>query len=420
MTDIYFRTDGNSEIATGHLVRCLAVARACAQKGADIKFIVSDRESLSLLEERFAAPEEFAVFCLERSYQDLPGEIPALLSCLSADLPGENGGNDSTGGGNAPGRKPWLFVDSYFADASYFKALRQYFRTAYLDDLRCLDCAVDLVVNYDTEEDCAAYANAARKLLGMQYTPLREQFRAPSYEVRRKAEHVLLSTGGTDPYRVAESLLRIIFPDPDARTCALPTVGRPAPGHLDADSLPDLSLLQSMHYHILTGRTNTRYAALAALARAYPTIHIHTNVADVAALMASCDLAVSAGGTTLCELCAVGVPTISYLMAENQRIAVEAYAGKHLIPCAGDIRPQACILPTRGPADPAKVSLPDKVISSPDKCEENTNTAVLHQIAAFLLNMAQSYPARAAASAAMRSCLDGTGAWQIAETLMAS
>ena len=83
MTDIYFRTDGNSKIATGHLVRCLAIARACVKIGADVKFIVSDKESLTLLEERFTAPREFAVFCLERSYRELDSEIPALLSCLA-------------------------------------------------------------------------------------------------------------------------------------------------------------------------------------------------------------------------------------------------------------------------------------------------------------------------------------------------
>ena len=42
MAAIYFITVGNHKIATGHLMRCLAIARACAQKGACVKFIVSD------------------------------------------------------------------------------------------------------------------------------------------------------------------------------------------------------------------------------------------------------------------------------------------------------------------------------------------------------------------------------------------
>lgn len=415
MTDIYFRTDGNSKIATGHLVRCLAIARACVKMGADVKFIVSDKESLTLLEERFTAPREFAVFCLERSYRELDSEIPALLSCLASDMPTENdrpAGDDS----HAFHSRPWLFIDSYSATTSYFTDLRRYFRTAYLDDLRSFDCAVDLVVNYDTGEDCAAYANAGRKLLGIQYTPLREQFLSPAYQVRRSAEHVLLSTGGTDPYRVAEGLLQIVYDNPADDFCAQPqNTAHGRQNHCAAQgkslqdissqqpSLQDKSVLQSLHYHVLTSRANTRYTALAALAQTHPFLHIHTNVSNVAALMASCDLAVSAGGTTLCELCAVGVPTVSYLMAENQRVAVEAYAKEGLIPCAGDIRPLAAAGHTGLLAD----------ASAAFAC-----ASTLHHIIAFLIRMANDHPARAAVSAAMRSYLDGTGARQIAEALV--
>ena len=416
MTDIYFRTDGNSEIATGHLVRCLAIARACVKMGADVKFIVSDEESLTLLEERFATHREFAAFCLKRSYLELNSEIPALLSCLASDMPAEND-RPAGDGSHASHSRPWLFIDSYSATTSYFMALRRYFKTAYLDDLRCFDCAVDLVVNYDTSEDCAAYANAGRKLLGIQYTPLREQFLSPACQVRRKAEHVLLSTGGTDPYRVAEGLLQIVYDNLTDGLCAPPqntdhrlqdhrTVQDMSLPNVSSQQLStqDRSVLQSMHYHVLTSRANTRYEALTALAQTHPFLHIHTNVSSVAALMASCDLAVSAGGTTLCELCAVGVPTVSYLMAENQRVAVEAYAKESLIPCAGDIRPLAAAGHTGQPADASAASA----------CP-----STLRHIIAFLIRMANDHPARAAVSAAMRNYLDGTGARQIAEALMA-
>lgn len=365
MATIYFRTDGNSEIATGHLMRCLAVARACAQKGASVKFIVSDAESLALLQERFDRPQEFAVYCLNRSYKALPQELPALLSCLAPDRLQKPEEADSY-------MRPWLFIDSYYADSSYFEKLRRHFRTAYLDDLRCFDCAVDLVINYDTDEDCLFYARAARKLLGVQFTPLREQFCRRPYEVRRTARQILLSTGGTDPCRAAETLLRAIFEDH-------------AP-------------LRSMQYHVLTSRANARYEALLALAGIYPAIHIHTNVADVAGLMASCDLAVSAGGTTLCELCAVGVPSVSYLMAENQRLAVETYAKLNLIPYAGDIRP---------------------LDSNEDFLKDGSpNYGTLSRILDFLTHMTQDFSARAASSAAMQNFLDGAGAERIADALI--
>ncbi len=402
MADIYFRTDGNSEIATGHLMRCLAVARACAQRGADVKFIVSDRESLTLLQERFTVPQEFPADCLDCDYREPELEIPSLLSRLA---PGTHAGE------TASDRRPWFFIDSYYVTAQYFKALRKHFRTAYLDDLRSLDCTVDLVVNYDTDEDCACYAHASRRLLGIQYTPLREQFRAPSYMVRPTAGHILLSTGGTDPYRVAESLLRAIYGGPSS--CGTAPAGftnKAAQGALHAAY--DMTALRSMHYHILTSRANGRYDALNALAQEHPLVHIHTNVADVAALMSSCDLAVSAGGTTLCELCAVGVPSVSYLMAENQRTAVETYAKMDLIPCAGDIRP------VDSPAFPATSGIAAPCPGQDGSHPEIPNPLTLSCLIGFLAEMAADYHARAKTSAAMRNLLDGAGAERIARAML--
>ncbi len=397
MAAIYFRTDGNHKIATGHLMRCLAIARACAQKGACVKFIVSDSESLTLLKERFKVPQEFGIHCLNRDYTKLCQEIPALLSCLAADKCTRRAVAADRG-------KPWLFIDSYYADTAYFKAAQDYFRTAYLDDLRTLDCAVDLVINYDTEEDCPCYANASRKLLGVQYTPLREQFRRPLYEVRPAVRHILLSTGGTDPCRVAESLLHSIYDQTSSAGTlseGLIEASRKSitpPSEQNKQSIlhtaDEMTALRSMHYHVLTSRANSRYDALNTLAKEHSSVHIHTNVADVASLMASCDLAVSAGGTTLCELCAVGVPSVSYLMAENQRTAVEAYAQKNLIPCAGDVRP----------------------VTAPNS--DFQNHAALSHMIDFLTRMSADYHARIMASSAMRNFLDGTGADRIARTML--
>ena len=59
---------------------------------------------------------------------------------------------------------------------------------------------------------------------------------------------------------------------------------------------------------------------------------------DMAGLMRACDLAVSAAGTTLYELCAAGVPSVSFTMADNQLPCardMERFAG---VLCAGDVR----------------------------------------------------------------------------------
>ena len=52
---IYIRTDGNSKIATGHLVRCLCIAQALESLGKSACFLVSDEDSFSLLKDLSAS-----------------------------------------------------------------------------------------------------------------------------------------------------------------------------------------------------------------------------------------------------------------------------------------------------------------------------------------------------------------------------
>ena len=108
-------------------------------------------------------------------------------------------------------------------------------------------------------------------------------------------------------------------------------------------------------------------------------------------------LAVSAAGTTLYELCALGVPAVSFTMADNQLTAARAFADAGAIPCAGDIR-------------------------------ENSGK-VIEEILLFVTEMSElcfdcvpAAPAsclvpRKAARQAMIRLTDGTGAMKIAQAL---
>lgn len=355
MRSLYFRTDGNSEIATGHLMRCLSIARACraTDKFSEITFLVSDEDSAALLEGRFQAGtgREFPIICLHSDYRHPEQELSSLLPFLSERSCSQQA------------QKPVVFIDSYFVTPEYFKALTPYCRVAYLDDLRSFSCPVDLVINYDTSEDCEFYQEACQKLLGAEYTPLRAQFQNPSYHVRSEVTDILLSAGGTDPYGVCIAL---------------------------AERLKDTPL-SHCRLHILTSSANPRYQELITLSDKDKCILLHENVSDMAGLMSTCDLAVSAGGTTLSELCAVGVPTVSFLMADNQFTAVRVYAKTGLIPYAGDIRPNTENL------------LPD--------------VGVLDNILLFLTSMSQDWERRKKSSQSMRAFSDGCGAGKIAEKL---
>lgn len=357
MSAIYFRTDGNEEIATGHIMRCLSIARACAAFQADVYFLVSDEKSVSVLRERFTCPNEFPIQCLHGNYKNLDAELPTLQSILLQAK--EKYSADSL----------WLFIDSYFVTETYLSTLQTLCKTAYLDDLLAFDYPVDFIINYDihdTDREPSCYRKASHKLIGASYTPLREQFQNVSYQVKPKTEHILISTGGTDTYNVAGELLHKIFTDV-------------------TNSVPGNASLCQYHYHIITSRLNSHFEELEQLASQYPAIHIHENVQDMAALMQSCDAAVSAGGTTLYELCAIGVPAVSFAFADNQLNAVKAFSMCKIIPYAGDVR----------------LSLPDV-----------TDTMIR-----FLQESIHDYERRQNISKRMRALIDGNGSARIAAAL---
>ncbi|MCM1145802.1 MAG: UDP-2,4-diacetamido-2,4,6-trideoxy-beta-L-altropyranose hydrolase [Blautia sp.] len=359
MPTIYFRTDGNKEIATGHLMRCLSIARACATLQADIIFLVSDQTSQILLQERFLVPDEFPIRCLNSDYRKPDLELPALLGILQG----------------ASSETSLLFLDSYFVTKTYLEELKAYARTAYLDDILAFDYPVDMIINYDITERPDCYQQAAHALLGATYTPLRKQFSEVSYEVRPKVHHVLLSTGGTDTFSVAGMLLEKIYDSSSARTNDT---------NVTNDTI-ETSTLQSFHYHIITSRLNEHFTELERFSALHPNVHIHEQVQDMASLMCQCDLAVSAGGTTLYELCAVGVPAISFATADNQLHAVHTFMTQAGLPYAGDVR------------------------ISPDQ----TIGAILR-----FLSENGSYSKRKESSHTMRAFVDGKGSSRIAAALL--
>lgn len=345
---VYFRTDGNNHIATGHLVRCLSIADACFSLGMKVCFLVSDQESKALLQS-FDPACRFPVRILETAvYDDLEKELPEVLGMLN----------------EAGQAEQIFFLDSYYVTEHYLSAVRTAAKVAYLDDLQLFDYPADLLINYDVIPESrsasyqAAYQNAARTLLGASYTPLRAQFTDLQPYCRDRVSNILVTTGGSDPYHFCLKLIEAFR----------------------ANSSMDLCQL-----HVVVGRLNEDKDKLYKLADELPFLQLHENVSDMASLMTSCDLAVSAAGTTLYELCAAGVPSMSFCLADNQMTAAKAFDEAGIIPCAGDIR---C------------------------NCDE-----VLVKIMNFVTDMLGNFQKRLTAQATMRQLVDGKGAMRIAKAL---
>ena len=67
-------------------------------------------------------------------------------------------------------------------------------------------------------------------------------------------------------------------------------------------------------------------------------VELMIDVKNMKELMCGCDLAVSAAGSTLYELCVCSVPTITYVIADNQLQASKAFDRKGIMVNIGDTR----------------------------------------------------------------------------------
>lgn len=299
----YIRADGNREIAMGHMMRCLTIAEALRALGEEVLFLTADEDPVELIEER-----GFAVEVLHTRYDDMEAELPKLKAVLTA------AGED---------RKPKILVDSYFVTSRYLKGLRHFAKVILMDDEKKAVYPCDGLVNYNIygktlgyERD---YPEETKLFLGLEYAPLRRQFRGCRYEVRDQVRDILFTTGGGDSFHTAHCLTeRLLRRETDG-------------GNEEAGRSGKRPV-----WHIVCGPYHPDTEKLEALAEKHSFLRIHKNVTNMSELMQKCDIAVSAAGSTLYELCSIGIPTVGFYFAENQRRNMETFAELAPMKNAGD------------------------------------------------------------------------------------
>jgi spore coat polysaccharide biosynthesis predicted glycosyltransferase SpsG len=312
---IIFRTDANEKIATGHLMRSLSIAAECRRQ-TEVCFVFADDTSESLLKELCPTWQDYDTMNLGIPYGDPEAELAAFSQILTVERPSA------------------LFVDSYAVTPNYLATLNKKAPTYYLDDLKAFDYPVHKVINYN---DNPAYA------------PLRAQFRDVPYKVRKNIIDILITAGGSDEAGMTETILRETMN----------------------------ALTEPVNTHVVLGVLNRQHDRLHDLAATDARITLYENISDMAALMKGCDLAISAAGSTIYELCAIGVPTICFTSADNQINGATALAAENAVIYATD-----------------------------------------RQFAKHIRQLAADYHQREALSANMRSLIDGYGATRIAEELL--
>lgn len=280
-----FRCDASRDIGSGHVYRCLTLADMLQRTGWECAF-ASTPETL-----------EIVPLLLRKGYELLPPSTNAPCDLLT--------------------------VDHYGLDEKYESKARAWARRIFvIDDLadRRHECNVLLDMTYgrDAGDYKALVPENCRILTGSAYTLLRPQFvnaREKSLERR--------SSGVQNPPRILISLGSTNIGNATGRTLAtLHTL--PTPLSID----------------IVLGASAWGFEDIKTLVQepGPHTIRLLTDVADMARLMVEADISIGAGGTTSWERCCLGLPTILFVLADNQvKISLELEAAGAVL-YAGDIQ----------------------------------------------------------------------------------
>jgi len=300
---IFFRADGNSKIGAGHIMRCLSIASAAVSSGEEVIFYTSTSDFKDKIESL-----GIKNVVLNSDFTNMESEIGFFKNDIVKNKP------------------KTLFVDSYYVTKEYLLNLKEICHSigsklVYIDDVAVFAYPCDCLINYNlfAEQYNKIYrdmyknegVNLPTLLLGVEYVPLRKEFtNLENRKVRSRATDILVSTGGADTEHIALSFAKYI----------------------------DENYTGNLKFHIVIGAMSKDREAIEALAEKNEIIMTYFDVRDMVSLMQSCDMAISAAGSTLYELCATQTPTITYVVADNQIVAAEYFEKAGVMIYEGDIR----------------------------------------------------------------------------------
>ena len=273
---LLIRADANAVIGVGHMMRCLGLAQQWQAEGGRVIFILAQPNPI--LEKRLEL-DKFEVRVLNTS----PGQLEDAQQ--TAQCVREIGAKI-------------LLVDGYHFKQNWFTVVRKEKVKIGLWTDYCQDSflPVDLILNQNPHAQAAelqAMAPGAQVLAGLDYLVLRKEFlNRPELRHSRTqgVKKILITLGGGDSANDSGKILEAL--------------------KLIPYSLPQISLV--------VGHNNPRFEELTSTAKDLPTVTLERAKDDFAAYSQEFDLAISAAGATLWELGYLGLPSLAYIVAENQ------------------------------------------------------------------------------------------------------
>ena len=321
------RTDASLQMGSGHVMRCLTLAKLLTHQGHSITFIcrAHDGHLAPVIEQNsFAihllAKGEHNDFAKNYAHSDWLGasetqdfaDCQPILTQLQPD---------------------WLIIDHYAIGKhwqSLAKGLLPSLKILAIDDLadRQHDCDILLDQNFGRKSESyqSFVPNQCHLLLGSRYTLLRDEFcqwREVSLARRKTIRHpktILVNLGGVDNDNITLTILQ---------------------------SLQGIAQIKDYSVTVVMGKTAPHIDSVQDFAnKANFACEVIVNAHNMAQLMANADLAIGAAGSTTWERCCLGLPMLLIVLADNQTVIAEALAQNNVVKVVSDIAKLDAQLPT--------------------------------------------------------------------------
>ncbi|WDV46163.1 UDP-2,4-diacetamido-2,4,6-trideoxy-beta-L-altropyranose hydrolase [Clostridiaceae bacterium M8S5] len=253
--NVCFIASGGSKVGLGHIMRCMALASEFKKRGFGVLFFSNGSKGIKRLQENnFVIVDELTIHDI-------------------------------------------IVVDKYGLDEVFFDNLRRHCKIlVYIDDTNDFDYPVDIIINGSLIAHSLGYNkynNPNKKmLLGTKYNILRDEFRnINKIIVREKVKNIMITTGGADYYNTTSRIVNIIRSN---------------------------QKYDEINLNVIIGDSFLNKNNLKNRLKEFKKIRIYENVNKISEIMLLSDIAISAGGGTIYELCACGVVTLGVILAKNQ------------------------------------------------------------------------------------------------------
>ncbi len=303
---IAFFVDTGAQIGTGHLIRCLTLAEYCIKLQHQVAFYLYSDNVLFIEQIK---KKGFCVYFHKVSYKKQGVKV------VKSDSYREKISQKMMLDFILNFAPTICLADSYFLDQDWAKFVKKYVKkVGFIDDLGDRKLCGDFLLDQNLDACWRKYKGLTEEntltMFGTEYAIISPKFRklrdkSIKRKLTGKIDQLFISFGGSDTENFTEKTLRAL---------------------IEYEKITRLKLTIVCGSAYRFQKSLTKFLKDSEL-----EYECHWNANNMAELMAESSIAIGGGGTTSLERCCMGLPTLQFIMAENQRQGTLALVGANAV-----------------------------------------------------------------------------------------